>query len=243
MDAIARNLKTIQDTIAAACDRARRDPAGVTLVAVSKLRSPETILAAADAGVQHFGENRVEEAQEKLPKIADLIVAQTMAQVLTWHMVGHVQSRKARHIPALFDMVHSVDNIKLAEKLSRLASARQPLDVLLQMNISGEESKDGFPAANWQTDVEVREQLWSQTKFVLKLPGLRVRGLMTMAPIVTDMEQIRPVFASLTALRNAFSESFAIALPELSMGMTDDYPVAVEEGATMVRIGRALFGE
>lgn len=243
MDAIARNLKTIQETIAAACDRANRNPAKVTLVAVSKLRSPEAILAAADAGVQHFGENRVEEAQEKLPEIADLIRDQTKAYDLTWHMVGHIQSRKARHIPVLFDMVHSVDNIKLAEKLSRLASARQPLDVLLQMNVSGEESKSGFPAANWRTDADVRDQVWSRTKFILKLPGLRVRGLMTMAPIVADMEQTRPVFASLAALRDALSESLGVALPELSMGMTDDYPVAVEEGATMVRIGRALFGE
>jgi pyridoxal phosphate enzyme (YggS family) len=243
MDAIARNLTTIQETIAAACDRANRDPAGVTLVAVSKLRSPEAVLAAADAGVQHFGENRVEEAQEKLPKIADLIDDQAAAYDLTWHMVGHIQSRKARHVPVLFDMVHSVDNIKLAEKLSRLASARQPLDVLLQMNVSGEESKSGFPAANWRTDTDVRDQLLSRTKFILKLPGLRVRGLMTMAPIVTDMEQTRPVFASLAALRDDLSQSLGIALPELSMGMTDDYPVAVEEGATMVRIGRALFDE
>jgi len=237
---IGDNLNRVRDVIAAACSRVHRDPADVTLVAVSKLRSPADILAAAEAGVQHFGENRVEEAYAKLPSVK----AQTQLQ-LTWHMVGHIQSRKARDVAPLFDVVHSVDRVKLAEKLAQavVESSHDMMDVLLQMNVSGEVSKSGFEATGWQTHQAVREQLWQDVDYVAKLPGLRVRGLMTMAPIVADPEETRPIFAGLMALRDALSEDFDLPLPELSMGMTDDYPVAIEEGATMVRIGRAIFGE
>jgi uncharacterized pyridoxal phosphate-containing UPF0001 family protein len=120
--------------------------------------------------------------------------------------------------------------------------AGRKLDVLLEVNISGEASKGGLSANGWQTDDAVRSALWQEVESILALPGLNVRGLMTMAPIVEDMEQARPVFAGLAALRTALAESFGITLPDLSMGMTDDYPVAVEEGATMVRVGRAIFG-
>src|SRR5262249_33159418 len=117
------------------------------------------------------------------------------------------------------------------------------LDVLLEMNVSGEEAKDGFLAANWSKDNALKNALWSEIEQVFALPGLHIQGLMTMAPIVPSAEEARPVFASLAALRQALQDHFSVALPDLSMGMTDDYPVAITEGATFVRVGRAIFGE
>jgi len=236
---IIDNVAEVQQIIAAACAKAERDPAEVTLVAVSKKKPQEDILAAVAAGLQHFGENRVEESQIKIPELTEKLDAPVI-----WHMVGHIQSRKARYIPPLFDVVHSLDSLKLAEKLSRLlADSDETVDVLLQMNVAGEEQKYGFEASHWDDDAAVREQVWAEVKQVLALPGLTVRGLMTMAPIVDDMEQTRPVFSSLAALRDALAADFEVALPDLSMGMTDDYPVAIEEGATIIRVGRAIFGE
>jgi hypothetical protein len=236
---IAENILFVRETIAAACARARRDPAEVTLLAVSKTHPVSTILEAVAAGVQHFGENRVEEATTKIPE------ANRQSSIpLTWHMIGHVQSRKAREVVPLFQVVHSVDSLKLAEKLSRLMSEQgSKLDILLEINVSGEESKSGIAAANWSSNMAVRDQVWKTVEQILALPGLNVRGLMTMAPIVNDMEHTRPVFANLAALRRALIESFGVEMPDLSMGMTDDYPIAIEEGATMVRVGRAIFGQ
>ncbi len=236
---IADNIRRVQDTIADACARSGRDPAEVTLIAVSKTHPPQMILEAAQAGVQHFGENRVEEAESKIPVVnADAPIP------LTWHMIGHIQSRKAKAVPPLFSVVHSVDSVKLAERLSRLVIERGGrLDALIEVNVSGEASKGGVQAHGWQTAGAVRDQVWAAVEQICALPGLRVRGLMTMAPIVDDMESARPVFADLAALRLALIGALGVALPDLSMGMTDDYPVAVEEGATMVRIGRAIFGE
>ncbi len=236
---IAANVQRVQQQIVQACARVGRSPESVTLVAISKTQPPPAILAAVAAGLRHFGENRVEEAQAKAPAVtADSPVA------LTWHMVGHVQSRKAKEVVSLFQWVHSVDSVRLAGKLSALTAARDlPLNVLLEVNVSGEASKYGLAAFGWETDREVRRHLWDEIAQILALPGLRVRGLMTMAPIVSDPEQARPVFASLARLRAAVVETQGVALPDLSMGMTDDYPVAVEEGATLVRIGRAIFGE
>ncbi|MBK8028860.1 MAG: YggS family pyridoxal phosphate-dependent enzyme [Chloroflexi bacterium] len=232
---IAENIQQVRETIAAACVRAGRDPASVTLIAVSKTRPVEMILAAVAAGVQHFGENRVEEAESKIPQVN---------VAATWHMIGHIQSRKAKDVLPLFNVVHSVDRFKLAEKLARAVVERGGrLDVLIEINISGEESKGGLPAFGWQTDPAVRAAVWDEIRQISALPGLKVRGLMTMAPIVPTMEAARPVFVGLRELRDHLSASLGVSLPELSMGMTDDYPVAVEEGATMVRIGRAIFGE
>ena len=233
---IAQNIELVRGNIVAACTRAGRDPSEVTLVAVSKTHGTDAILQAIAAGVQHFGENRVEEAEGKIPEI-------NRQASVTWHMIGHIQSRKAKDIPALFQVVHSVDRLKVASRLSQAAvETGNKLDVLLEVNISGEASKDGLSANGWQNDVGVRSVLWQEVEGILALPGLNVRGLMAMAPIVEDMEQVRPVFAGLAGLRMALAESFGIVLPDLSMGMTDDYPVAVEEGATMVRVGRAIFG-
>ncbi len=232
---IAENVEHVRETIAAACARAGRDPASVTLIAVSKTHPVDMVLAAAAAGVQHFGENRVEEAESKIPQVN---------AAATWHMIGHIQSRKAKDVPPLFNVVHSVDRFKLAEKLARAVVERGGrLDVLIEVNISGEESKGGLPAFGWQTDPAVRAAVWDEIRQISALPGLQVRGLMTMAPIVPTMAAARPVFVGLRELRDHLSVSLGVSLPDLSMGMTDDYPVAVEEGATMVRIGRAIFGE
>ncbi len=236
---IAARIQQVQEQITAACARARRDPSGVTLVAVSKTHPAAAVLAAAEAGLQHFGENRVEEAITKITA-----VNHEASKPLIWHMIGHVQSRKAKLVLPLFDLVHSVDSVRLAEKFSALAlEQNRTLDILLEVNVSGETSKYGFEASGWTRDAAVREAFWADVAQVIALPGIRLRGLMTMAPIVAEAEQTRPVFADLAALRAALVESFVLELPELSMGMTDDYPVAVEEGATLVRVGRAIFGE
>lgn len=236
---IAANLDMVRQKIADACARVGRDPASVTLIAVSKTNPASAVLEAIEAGVQHFGENRVEEGELKIP-----VVNAAAASVPIWHMIGHVQSRKARDVLPLFQMVHSVDTPKLARKLAAAAEEQgKRLDVLFEVNISGEEAKYGFQAAGWEQDAAVRERLWAELLPLFDLPGLHIRGLMTMAPIVSDVEQARPVFASLAALKAALVSRSGQSLPELSMGMTDDYPVAIEEGATMVRIGRAIFGE
>jgi len=236
---IAGRVAAVRETIAAACQRVGRSPDTVTLVAVSKTHPPALILEALAAGVHHFGENRIEEA---LGKIAQVTAAPMPVQ---WHMVGHVQSRKARFVIGPFALLHSLDSVHLAQRLSYYAQlAGRTLDVLLEMNVSGEASKEGWAAQRWRDDRACRHALWDEVAQVLALPGLRVRGLMTMAPIVEDMEQARPVFAALRELRDALAGDFpAAGWDELSMGMTDDYPVAVEEGATIVRIGRAIFGE
>jgi pyridoxal phosphate enzyme (YggS family) len=225
--------------MAEACALAGRAPSDVTLIAVSKTHPAAAVLEAAGAGVQHFGENRVEESESKIPTVMSALTAP-----VTWHMIGHIQSRKAKDVVALFNVVHSVDTLRLAERLSRFAVEQgRTLDAFLEVNISGEASKSGLVAAGWQTDPALRDRLWAEVGALLALPGLRVRGLMTMAPIVDDAEQARPVFVGLRTLRDALAGAFGVALPDLSMGMTDDYPVAIEEGATFVRIGRAIFGE
>ncbi|MBC7812199.1 MAG: YggS family pyridoxal phosphate-dependent enzyme [Burkholderiales bacterium] len=236
---IADNLKRVQAQIADACAHANREASAVTLVAVSKTHPPNEVLEALAAGAQHLGENRVEESSTKIP-----VVNAQAGTPPTWHMIGHLQSRKAKDVPPLFQVVHSVDSLKLAEKLSRqVLEDGGMLDILLEMNVSGEEAKHGFAAANWRSDSAVREALWSEISAITTLPGLNVRGLMTMAPIVERPDQARPVFVALSELRSALAESLSVALPDLSMGMTDDYAVAIEEGATIVRIGRAIFGE
>lgn len=240
MSMIRENLEAVRTKIADACQRAGRDVNTVTLIAVSKTHPAGEIVEAASYGVQHFGENRVEESSIKIPEVRAASDAP-----IQWHMVGHIQSRKARDAASLFGWVHSVDTLKLAQKLSSAAheSRTNPLNVLLEINVSGEESKAGFEASAWETSEHQRAALADAVRQVAALPGLRLLGFMTMAPIVEHMEDARPVFSSLRRLRDDVAKVTGIALPELSMGMTDDYPVAIEEGATFVRIGRAIFGE
>jgi len=237
---IARNLTQVQERIAGAALRSRRDPTEVTLVAVAKTFPPEAVVAAYQAGVRHFGENRVEEGAAKIPAVHAAITGPRPV----WHMVGHVQSRKAKAVVAHFGYVHSIDRPKIARRLSRFAQeADRTLPVLLECNVSGEETKFGFDLRGWEHDEARRKAFFAAVEEILALPGLAVQGLMTMAPLVADPETVRPVFASLRALLEALRGRFpAHDWRHLSMGMTDDFEVAVEEGATMVRIGRAIFG-
>ena len=225
--------------MAAAARRTGRDPAEVTLVAVSKTHPLETILQAVELGVRHFGENRIEEALPKLPAVQTQIA--NVSPTVTWHMIGHVQSRKADDVADLFDWVHSVDSLKLAERLDRFAGRRgRTLNVLLEFNVSGEASKYGFSA----NPDSIRDDVLDEVAAIAELPHLQLDGLMTMAPLVAEAEQARPVFRALRALRDRLEQRFPqCSWRHLSMGMTDDFEVAIEEGATLVRIGRAIFGE
>lgn len=240
MTTLCERLAVVRANIAAACARANRPPDSVRLIAVSKTHPAETVLEAVACGQLEFGENRIEEAAPKIHEVQSRTTAR-----LTWHMIGHVQSRKARDVIAVVDIIHSLDSLKLAERYSRFAvELGRNVPVLLEVNVSGEASKSGFPGANWQTDPQQRESLWNVIQRITELPGIHVEGLMTMAPLVDDPEKARPTFTALRCLRDALAASFPQAgWGTLSMGMTDDYAVAIEEGATMVRIGRAIFGE
>ncbi len=237
---VAERVAAVRAEIARACERAGRSVDEVTLVAVSKTHAPPLIVEAIRAGVRDLGENRPEEAAPKMQAVAALTPGP-----VCWHMIGHVQSRKARLVTRGYTLLHSLDSVRLAERLARYLDAQgQTLDVLLQMNVSGEATKEGFDAYQWNKRPTQRATLWRDVEAILALPALRVRGLMTMAPLTDDPEMARPVFAALRDLRDALREDFPGAdWSALSMGMTDDYPVAIEEGATLVRIGRAIFGE
>ncbi len=226
---IAGNITRVRERITAAAARAGRNDSEVTLVVVTKTRTPEEITAAFEGGVRHFGENRVEEAEAKFPQL-DL-------PDTTWHMIGHLQSRKAARALDCFDVVHSVDSVKLARRLDHLSAERgQVARVLVEVNVSGEASKYGLALSD-------RKGLEATVAEMARLPHLSVEGLMTVAFITDDPEEVRPVFAQLRALRDELQERYPQSRwQHLSMGMTDDYEVAVEEGATMVRVGRAIFG-
>jgi len=251
---IEANLRDVQRRIAEAAGRAGRDAAEITLVAVTKTFGVEHIQAAYELGVRHIGENRVQEAAEKIPPVKQWLEGHALAP-LTWHMVGHLQSRKARDALQLFDIIHSVDTLKLAQRLDRISlssppmlggkeGGRKTIPVLLEANVSGEESKYGFALDRWEEDKQQREHFFAIVEEILALPHVEVQGLMTIAPLVADPEEARPFFRRLRRLRDALAERFPGEQWEhLSMGMTDDFEVAIEEGATMLRIGRAIFGE
>lgn len=236
---IARNVAGVRERIHAAAARAGRSAEDVTLVAVSKTHGPESILAACDAGLRHFGENRVGEAVQKVPALRSRLPADVV-----WHMIGHIQSRKSADVPPLFDWVHSVDRPKIARRLSRdAADAGRTLDVLVEVNLSGEASKFGFDLAGWPEDGARFDAVCAALEPLLALPALRWQGLMTLAPYTEDPETVRPLFRRMHALREALRARFPQAgWPHLSMGMSGDFEVAVEEGATMVRVGTAIFG-
>ena len=215
---IAANLRDVERRIAAAAGEAGRSPAEVTLVAVTKGLPFQAIESAVGAGIEHIGENRVQEASTKVDRLS------ASGLRPTWHMVGHLQRNKAKTAVGVFDIIHSVDSLRLAEALNAVASPALP--VLLQVNVSGEATKGGFSFA----------ELPRAVADIGRLSNLMVKGLMTIAPLVSDPEEVRPVFRKLREARDS------LGLEHLSMGMTDDFEVAVEEGATMVRIGRAIFG-
>ena len=239
MSQLSRNVDQVRQRIGEAALRSGRSPSDVTLVAVAKGFTAESVLEAFEAGVLHFGENRVEEAQQKIPDVRSGI----RAGQPRWHMVGHIQSRKAEAVAELFDFVHSIDRLKVARRLDRFAEQTgAALPALLECNVSGEESKYGFDVAHWDEKGR-RDAFFAAVDEILGLPGLSVRGLMTMAPMTADPQQVRPVFADLRALLDRLRERYPAGdWRHLSMGMTDDFEVAVEEGATLVRIGRAVFG-
>lgn len=232
---LTQHIAAVQARIAAAAARAGRDPAEVTLVAVSKTHTAAEVVAAYAAGLRVFGENRVEEAAPKAQAVAALLGGPQGADDIAWHMIGHLQTRKAEEVLPWASAVHSVDSVKLAARLSRFAAgAGREVAILLEVNVSGEASKYGFIPAALPAAVEA----------IAALPGLRLQGLMTMAPIVPDPADARPVFAGLRRLRDDLIRRFpAVDWRHLSMGMTDDFEVAIAEGATIVRIGRAIFGE
>lgn len=224
---LAENIAHVRGQIAEAARRAGRDPAEVTLVAVSKTRPVELVEMAYNLGVTDFGENRVQEA---LPKIAHF-----HPPTLRWHLIGHLQSNKAGKVVEPFFCIHSVDSLHLARRLSRYAQEEgKNLSILLQVNVAGEASKEGMAP----------EETPELARQIAALPALTIEGLMTIAPLVENPEEVRPVFRELRRLRDRLrGEITSSAWTHLSMGMTDDYSVAIEEGATIVRVGRAIFGQ
>lgn len=232
---LAENLARVRARIAAAAQRAGRDPSAVTLVAVSKTHPVEAIQAAYSLGVRDFGENRVEEALPKMAAVQAWLAQQPGAQPITWHLIGHLQSRKAAAAVGPFGLIHSVDRMKIARKLSQQSQARGlEQAILLEVNVAGEASKYGFRI----------EEIGPALTEIAALPHLHVAGLMTMAPLAANPDEVRPVFQRLRSLRTALAQRAPqFERSQLSMGMTDDFETAIEEGATLVRIGRAIFGE
>lgn len=241
---IVSNLSMVHNEIAAACQRANRHPDSVTLVAVTKKRSPQEIVAAYEEGIIHLGENRLEEAEAKIPE-ANALLQPSHSDNIVWHMVGHVQSRKAKDVVQYFQVIHSLDSLKLANRYNRFAAELEKTpDVLVEINISGETAKAGIVADQWQHNRQQRQVLWGMIETISQLSHIRLVGLMTMAPYFAESEATRSVFAGLRELRDALANDFPQnEWRELSMGMTNDYPIAIEEGATLIRIGRAIFGE
>jgi PLP dependent protein len=221
---LAANLELVRSRIAAACQRVGREPSSVTLVAVTKTQPPEVVTEASKAGLTLFGENKVQEAKAKIPLCPGH---------LRWHMIGHLQSNKCRDAVALFEMLESVDSLHLAEEISRRAEqAGKTMPILLEVNAVGEASKFGYPP----------ERLLAELAQVNALPRIEIHGLMTVPPWTTDPEKVRPVFRQMRELKARCDQILGAPLPHLSMGMTGDFEVAIEEGATIIRVGTALFG-
>jgi hypothetical protein len=221
---LADNLEKVQQRIRAACDRADREPNSITLLAVSKTHPPETIKAAADCGQIFFGENKVQEAKAKIPLCPGK---------LRWHFIGHLQSNKCRDAVELFEMIQSVDSLSLAHEINKRAEqAARRMPVLIEVNVAGETSKFGYQP----------ERLLAELKAINALPRLEVRGLMTVPPWSPEAEDSRPHFRRLRELKGRAEAVLGAPLPHLSMGMSGDFEIAIEEGATIVRVGTALFG-
>ena len=223
---LAEARARVLERIAAACERGRRDPATVTLIAVSKTVGAGRLRAAVAAGYERLGENRVQEGEGKRPEVAGAI----------WELIGPLQSNKARRALATFDRIQSVDSSALAERLDRLASEVRPgvpYPVLLQVNVDKDPAKSGFTAGSAEAGLDA----------LLGLPNLRVEGLMTVGRLTDDPAIARATFRELRELGERLRARDSRLGPELSMGMTDDFEVAIEEGATMVRLGRAIFGD
>lgn len=220
---ILKHLEMVEVSICEACEKSGRQRQEVELVVVTKNRSPEEIRTVWEAGQCIFGENRVQEARAKIP---------LLPSGARWHLIGHLQSNKVRVVLPLFEIIHSVDSLDLARTIDRIGSELGLFPkVLIQVNVSGEASKFGFSKA----------EVLQAFDELLSLPRVEVHGLMTMAPFSKDAELARPHFAALRQLQERIESRFAVKIPHLSMGMSGDYQVAIEEGATFVRIGSAIF--
>ena len=225
---IEGRLKRVQDRITEAALACGRDPTTVKLVAVSKTVAVNRVLAAIIGGVTHLGENYVQEARDKIEALGE--------QTVSWHFIGHLQSNKAKYVVKLFDLIHSVDSFKLAKELDKRARAMGKVqEVLVQVNISGETTKSGVET----------EKAVALVRQMALLDHLAIRGLMTMPPYFNAPEKVRPYFRALKELQDLIrAESIPnVHMAELSMGMTGDFEAAIQEGATLVRIGTAIFGE
>lgn len=224
-------LAAIQQRMAAACLRSGRAVSEVTLVGVTKTFPPEAIGRGIEAGLRVLGENRVQEAAEKIPALQEM----TALHRVEWHLIGHLQSNKVRRAIELFDVIHSVDSLKLAERISLICGEMgRKMPIMLEVNLGGEESKVGAPEIEALT----------LCKIIQSLPNLELRGLMTVPPFLDDPEEIRPYFRRLRELRDEAIRHGLVGprFKDLSMGMSHDFEVAIEEGATFVRIGTAIFG-
>jgi pyridoxal phosphate enzyme (YggS family) len=222
---LAANIASVQQRITAACERAGREPSSVTLLAVSKNHPPEVVSEATRLGLTFFGENKVQEAKAKIPLCPGR---------LRWHMLGHLQTNKCRDAVELFEMIQSVDSLHLAEEINKRAEqASKTMPILLEVNAGGEASKFGYGP----------EKLLEDLPRINQLGRLEIHGLMTVPPWSPNPEKVRPIFRQLRELKTKCEEILGAPLQHLSMGMTGDFEVAIEEGATMVRIGTALFGE
>jgi pyridoxal phosphate enzyme (YggS family) len=222
---LAASIESVQKRIEAACARAGRDPSSVTLIAVTKSQPAEIISEAARLGLSLFGENKIQEAKAKIPLCPGR---------LRWHFIGHLQTNKCRDAVELFEMVQSVDSLHVAGELNRRAErAAKSLPILVEVNIVGEASKFGYPP----------ERLLQELEEINKLSRLEIHGLMAVPPWTAEPENVRPVFRQLRELKLQCEQILGAPLSHLSMGMTRDFEIAIEEGATMVRIGTALFGE
>jgi pyridoxal phosphate enzyme (YggS family) len=222
---LPERLAAVRESIRSAATRVQRNPADVELVAISKTHPPETLLEATQAGQLLFGESRIQEARAKIPALPSRI---------RWHFVGHLQRNKVRHAVELgFELLHGIDTLELARELNRIAAdAGAHPRILLEVNVAGEATKFGFSPA----------RLPSQMEELLAMPRLQIEGLMTIAPLAPSGEASRRYFVALRKLRNELQSRFGVPLQHLSMGMSADFPVAVEEGATLVRVGTAIFG-
>lgn len=224
MTGLQARFDEINRRLEAACGRAGRDPADVRLMAVSKTQHPDAIAAVAALGVDTFGENKVQEAKVKIP---------LCASHLHWHLIGHLQSNKVKEAVRLFEMIHSVDSLRLLQMLDRAAAEEgKTLAVCLEVNVSGERSKFGMPPSEVLPTLRAADGLFK----------VKVVGLMTIPPVSEDPEEARPYFHALRELRDQLQDQSGAALPELSMGMSHDFDIAIEEGATWVRVGTLLFG-
>ncbi len=221
---LAENLNSIQQRIDAACARAGRDPATVTLLAVTKGQPPAVVRAAADLGLTLFGENRVQEAKAKIGQCPGR---------LRWHMIGHLQSNKCRDAVHFFQMIESVDSLELAQEIDKWADkSAKTVPLLLEANLAGEASKFGFSP----------ERLLADLLAINALRKIEIHGLMTVAPWTPEPDRVRQFFRRLREVKEECEQLLGAPLPHLSMGMSGDFEVAIEEGATLVRIGSALFG-